>query len=439
MIRNREFYVIFSKMFRRSLEALRRQEELTVHHELEEWPEFLSDGSIHITTAIRQRFHLSQEDGEKLQELPEFGELVSFVVGSELAQDLLVDFDNKPLDASRHSTWLFQYLYLPLFSRYTHEVGGLEFRESIFGKLYQGIEEYCVCSTVDIVCVAPIFGVALASDVELPIRLDSGLIIRELEAQERNRLWEGAADSLFYDKFAMYGLRFAAEHSQQVEKHHPSYLISGEIFILLEDFLRLIKRHPIAIRFLKAKTKPWYNSRVLVGGTLSWPRTGVVGRMLIGPAVFNSDDAHLLQQFWQAWPTINVKDGLALALRYFGSSCDKAELADRLIDLWIGLEALFSDQTQELGYRLGLRISRYLGKDAPKRDEIFKNIKGSYDCRSYLVHGRGGRKGRKRYESDLQLMVQRTEGYLADSLRTCIASRALPDLDGLDKKIVRGN
>lgn len=315
----------------------------------------------------------------------------------------------------------------------------LEFRESVFDELYQGIEEYCVCSAVDVVCVAPIFGLALASDVELPIRLGSGLMIRELEAQERGMLWERAGDSPFYDRFGMYGLRFAVEHTQRIDKRHPSYLVSGEIFILLEDFLRLIKKHPIAMRFLTAKTKPWYNNRVLVGGTLSWPRTGVVGRMFVNPVVFNSGDAHLLQQFWQAWPTINVKDRLALAVRYLSSSCDKVELADRLIDLWIGLETLFSDQSQELGYRLALRISRYLGKDAPKYEEIFKNIKGSYDCRGYLVHGRSGRKGRKRYEGDLQLTVQLTEECLADSLKSCLTSRSLPNLDDLDNRIVWGN
>lgn len=178
---------------------------------------------------------------------------------------------------------------------------------------------------------------------------------------------------------------------------------------------------------------------MLVGGTLSWPRTGVVGHMLVSPVAFNSDDAHLLQQFWQACSTINVRDRLALALRYFSSSYDKAELADRLIDLWIGLETLFSDQAQELGYRLALRISRYLGRDAPKREEISKNIKNSYDCRGYLVHGRRGRKKRKRCEGDLQATVHQTEEYLADSLKSCLTSRALPDLGDLDKQIVRGS
>lgn len=439
MIRNQEFYVKLKRLFGQSLEVLSRQEELAVREEVEERPEFLPDGSIRIGAAVRQTYHLSQEDRQKLKELPEFTELVSFVANSELAQDLLVDFGDKPLDASQRSDWLFQYLYQPLFSHYTHNVDGLEFREAVFDQLYQGIEEYCTSSTVDIACVAPIFGLAVASDVELPVRLGSTLTIRELEPEERSMLWKGAADSPFYDRFHMYGLRFGAEYKQRIEKRQPSYLVSGEIFILLEDFLRLIKRHPISIRFLKAKTEPWYNNRILVGGTMSWPRTGVIGRMLVSTVVLNSDDAHLVQQFWQAWPTINVRDRLGLALRYFSSSCDKAELADRLIDLWIGLETLFSDQSQELGYRLALRISRYLGEDVLKHEEIFENIKNSYDCRGYLVHGRRGRKRRKRYEADLQVTVRRTEEYLADSLKSCLTSRSLPDLDDLDKQIVRGS
>ena len=116
-------------------------------------------------------------------------------------------------------------------------------------------------------------------------------------------------------KSGVYGLRFAAEFTQRIDNRHPSYLVSGEIFILLEDLLRLIKRYPITIRFLTARIRPWYNNRILVGGTLSWLRTGVVGRMLTSPVSFDIEDAGLLRQFWQVWPEMNMKDKLALCLK----------------------------------------------------------------------------------------------------------------------------
>ena len=425
MIRKQEFYIRLKTFFQSSLEFFaNRQDQAEPEHRLVEQPEFSSNGGIRVRTIVRQRLDISSEDCEMLQALPEFGDLVSFIAGSELAQDLLVGVNGELIDESKHAGWLFQYLLLPLFSRYSQKVDRLEFRQGVFDELYRGIEHYCACSNITIVSVAPIFGFALTTDVELPVRLDSSLVVRELDAQERSMLWQSAADSTFYQRFDLHRLRFAAEYTQQVDKRHPSYLISSEPFELLEDLLRLIKRHPVTIRFLNTKITPWYNNRVLIGGTLSWPRSGLAGHRFIHPVLLEPKDARLLQQLWQAWPSVEDKDGrFALATRYFASSYDKVGPQAKLIDLWVGLELLFPDvlhAKRGASQRRLNAVTEFLNLDTRGSRQIRRNLRNSYELRSDIVHGDVP------YRHDLNNLTPETEDILAKSLLECLAQLTLP-------------
>ncbi len=68
--------------------------------------------------------------------------------------------------------------------------------------------------------------------------------------------------------------------------------------------------------------------------------------------------------------------------RGYGSGDD-----DALIDLWIGLEALFSDGAGEITYKAAMRIAHYVGRGAGDQRFLFRALKASYDVRSALVHG----------------------------------------------------
>jgi Apea-like HEPN len=61
---------------------------------------------------------------------------------------------------------------------------------------------------------------------------------------------------------------------------------------------------------------------------------------------------------------------------------------DKLIDYWIGLEALFiPDAKQELRLRASLRGAAFLGQQPEERGRIFETLRDSYDGRSAIVHG----------------------------------------------------
>jgi hypothetical protein len=77
-----------------------------------------------------------------------------------------------------------------------------------------------------------------------------------------------------------------------------------------------------------------------------------------------------------------------VALRRFTRGYDRETDEDRLIDYWVALEALFlPERGGELSYRAALRIAAFVEDEKPRRKELFKLLKTSYDARSAVVHG----------------------------------------------------
>jgi hypothetical protein len=98
-----------------------------------------------------------------------------------------------------------------------------------------------------------------------------------------------------------------------------------------------------------------------------------------------------------------------VALRRFDMAYERERLEDRLIDYWVGLEALFLPDRQELSYKAGMRIARYVGGNPVRRREIFEDMRASYSLRSEIVHG-------EPLKSDMATVVAKTEDVLREAL-----------------------
>jgi hypothetical protein len=93
-----------------------------------------------------------------------------------------------------------------------------------------------------------------------------------------------------------------------------------------------------------------------------------------------------IQKMFHALSNYEGKAGLAIAR--WNNALERPNAQDRLIDLWILLESLFTgDSKTELRYRASLRIAAFLGGNHAERVSVFKVIRDSYDLRSKLVHG----------------------------------------------------
>ena len=82
------------------------------------------------------------------------------------------------------------------------------------------------------------------------------------------------------------------------------------------------------------------------------------------------------------------KGAVRIALDRFDSQYEDKSEPDKLIDVLIGLEALYSGEPQDLTYRLAMRCAKHLGKSSDDSEKIYDCLKNAYGIRSEIVHGR---------------------------------------------------
>lgn len=76
------------------------------------------------------------------------------------------------------------------------------------------------------------------------------------------------------------------------------------------------------------------------------------------------------------------------AIDYYYRSLNDDKLEERIIDLMISLESLFSNERDELGLRYSLRTTFLLGVgQEAERPNIFRKVQTLYGKRSKVVHG----------------------------------------------------
>jgi hypothetical protein len=108
------------------------------------------------------------------------------------------------------------------------------------------------------------------------------------------------------------------------------------------------------------------------------------------------------------------KKFLENAIDYYYRSLGDERLEEKIIDLMISLESLFSNEKDELGLRYSLRVAFLLGVDKEQeRPTIFKTIHSLYGKRSAVVHGTGNVKLEYSEISALQ-------GYVREAIKRLI-------------------
>jgi hypothetical protein len=117
--------------------------------------------------------------------------------------------------------------------------------------------------------------------------------------------------------------------------------------------------------------------------------------------------------------TVTAK-GVELGLRRWSDAQSRQRFDDRIIDCWIGLEAMLCpDSTQEVRFRASIRLAALIGM-GPERRAIYDEARSSYACRSQLVHGADTSKW------DLPTEASRARAWLRRVLLLALRS-GLPD------------
>ena len=89
---------------------------------------------------------------------------------------------------------------------------------------------------------------------------------------------------------------------------------------------------------------------------------------------------------------------MSIAIDRFNLALEERDEEDRIINLSIALEALFSTGSEDLTYKLRLRISVLVGQDDNESNFLFDFINKAYEIRSKLVHGKINKDSFKKFD-----------------------------------------
>ena len=123
----------------------------------------------------------------------------------------------------------------------------------------------------------------------------------------------------------------------------------------------------------------------------AYPQFGSRGSYEHGDYTLTSNDIPQLKRLWTLYRERRHRDSQALsqALDRFNRSYSlrPIDVAERVAELVMGLEALFLYEAEELSYRLGLRCACLLSPDPLERAQICSELRSGYLVRSRFVHG----------------------------------------------------
>lgn len=322
----------------------------------------------------------------------------------------------------------------PYIEECLKEHGRVLFAQGIFDRIFaetiDDVQSPSLAVETHLIPVGKIF----LSQTE-PIELEPGFRLRQLTAEEiekwLNRTWQ-LDTKLRIDEFS--GLQCAIE---------ITYQQSREDFSLEHSVDRMLKEMQAAEKELNKVDKLLGLLRLITNQNPYIALTQVSRRSLLQrsmsislpktprPSQFNfvrdTIDSALAERLAKLWQTIRAGTAVKnyeLAFRRWSQATDRLNDVDRLIDYWIGLEALFMpDSNAELSFRVSLRVAAFLGDNPDQWEKIYKDIRHSYNWRSAVVHGSSSSKEKElSKEGTLQVVTTKTKEYLRSALLRLLES-----------------
>jgi hypothetical protein len=153
---------------------------------------------------------------------------------------------------------------------------------------------------------------------------------------------------------------------------------------------------------------------------------------LFDPFRITRDDVQLIRRIWSTIERYIERPPSfwMIALGRFDDSTVRQRAEDKLIDTWIGCEALLGKGAEvgEFRYQLSLRLAHLLGTNAATRKKVRDLAMEAYKWRGKVVHGAPKPDHAKLADLSLEM-----ESLLREALRTCL----LNGLDSQEKLVAR--
>lgn len=280
----------------------------------------------------------------------------------------------------------FLYAY---FSKSFQKNKNLKFNESLFDSIFDKFTNDLQSKKVKIIKIMPVIGNVNLSMDEFPITSD--LSLRKIKDNEISQWFNTSSvfnsPTLPNDRFG--DLQFAIESSSTYDPtQNTGPEINNEDEYLLSNLIGLIMNNEVIIVLIDrvVDSVVQHGFRGITWSNSFHPFT------LSPKSIINETEAKKIQDYWQKLKGHPDSDKIKMALRRWLTAYQRLQGEDAIIDYWIALESLFlTDGNQELGFKASLRIAEFIGSEIEdkiiKKDDIFENMKDSYNIRSKVVHG----------------------------------------------------
>lgn len=282
----------------------------------------------------------------------------------------------------------------------------LEWNGDAFAKLVSLLDEYLTSGLV------PILLCGALENFESPIsraELGDGMDIRRIPSGDIRALWHafGSVPDVLPSQVPRWSHAVCAR--RLVEKSRIGQAVTSREWIFRAvTALRLAKHGRVGVTYVWAQGDGPVFVEVMA---IAQP---VVRPLYAVPPEYRLDESELapVAQLLDALPQHVDDRRFRLALDRFNVLYERLNPIDRLIDSWIGLEALFAPdgKSGEVAFRTSLRIAILLGQSDADRKALFALMKKSYDRRSRVAHGQPAK-------PDTSELASSTEDVLRRALR----------------------
>jgi hypothetical protein len=291
----------------------------------------------------------------------------------------------KLFDAKRGDIYVFmatQYLFRSLLTQIVVEQQGLSGDSTIIDRAYDQLEFYMQSSHV------PCTGGYVTTGVKiLPERIDLDMkhSLRQPTDEDLHRYW----GKTFHRTNAFFGDLMPSDVLFEVQSDVRNQDLGGFTQYVSDEAEKTL----LALRLYKSGR---IGLNPLIRFPTIWtPMTGTLsgGRQLeaFSPNDYtlSEADGDTLKLFWEEfqnlWPLI--RDFLITAYERLTSSYTHRRAIDRLLDVLIGLESLYSGGPGSISYKLALRCAVFIGLSRDERRTLRAILDAAYDIRSRVAHG----------------------------------------------------
>lgn len=301
---------------------------------------------------------------EKIKSLPEFGR------GTEVLRNFVEIDKYDGIDQ--------YYLLSPLF-KLANSAKGFDVPTSLLEEKVREVVNFIRSGTFIVEALAVLDGFSSKST---RIQLSDSCWIRKLDLEGAINFWEEDGDyardgnSLSPAAYLLQATMSANISNQGKEHFTIRDKLKQALFVL-----RLMKKGKVQLKDISIRHLTW--------APVYEPRRRLTQTFFPRQYRLSQAEADALAEHWRKYAGLfeSQEQRERLAVSRFASSYDRELPQDKIIDCFIGLEALLIEDDKELGYKLRLRTANLLGLNGDDRQKIFSEIKVGYNLRSKIVHG----------------------------------------------------